>query len=100
MNEFQKMIPEQLCLQCGKCGGKKFENAFEKIPENCGLYGWMFLQQEAHKQKVRKIDEDIVLYKVKINNAKSNTKRKNFERQLNKKLLELENLKKFGPVNF
>jgi len=100
MNEFEKSIPKNLCLQCGKCNGHFFKNAFDNIPDGCGLYGWIFLQREAHKQKVRKLDEDIILYNIKIKNAKSNTKRKKFEHELNKILAKLEELKTFGPTDF
>lgn len=100
MNEFQNSIPKRLCFGCEKCNEEFPNNAFDPIPEGCGLYGWMFLKQEEHKQKVRKIDEDIVLYNVKIRNAKSNTKRKKFEHELSKKYKELEFLKQFGPIDF
>lgn len=100
MNNFQKELPKRLCLQCKKCSGKLPESAFSDIPENCGYEGWIFLKKEEHKQKVRKLDEEIILLNVKIKNSKSNTKKKKYEHARNKVLAELEKLKEFGPIDF
>ncbi len=100
MNEFQKNLPKRLCLHCNKCNGKLPDNAFSQIPENCGYIGYIFLKQEEHKQKVRKLDEEITALKVKIKNAKGNAKRKKFEQALTKIYKKLEDLKEFGPINF
>ena len=100
MNNIQNNIPKRLCLHCEKCGGKLPETAFSDIPENCGYEGWMFLKKEEHKQKVRKLDEEIILLNVKIQNAKSNTKKKKFLHAKEKILKKLEELKKNGPINF
>lgn len=100
MNNFQKELPKYLCLHCNKCGGTLPESAFSPIPVGCGYAGWIFLKQEEHKQKVRKLDEEIVLLDVKIKNSKSNTKRKKFEHAKIKVLNKLEELKQFGPIDF
>lgn len=100
MNNFQKELPKRLCLHCNKCGGNLPDNAFSDLPEGCGYSGWIFLKKEEHKQKVRKLDEEIVLLNVKIKNSKSNTKRKKFEHAKNKVLDKLEELKNFGPIDF
>lgn len=100
MNEFQKNLPKRLCFHCNKCGGNLPQNVFSDIPENCGYYGWIFLKQEEHKQKVRKIKEEMIELKVKINNSKSNTKKKKYEHALKKIYEKLEDLKEFGPINF
>lgn len=100
MNEFQKELPKCLCLNCCKCGGTLPSSAFAPIPEGCGYYGYMFLKQEEHKQKVRKLDEDVVLLKVKILNAKGEAKRKKYQKGLEKVQEKLKELEKFGPIDF
>lgn len=100
MNDFQKELPKRLCLNCGKCGGSLPLSAFSPIPDGCGYYGYMFLKQEEHKQKVRKLDEDIVLLNVKISNAKGEAKRKKYQKGLEKVKEKLKELEKFGPIDF
>ncbi|MGN0018683.1 MAG: hypothetical protein ACI37S_06550 [Candidatus Gastranaerophilaceae bacterium] len=100
MNEFQKNLPKRLCLHCNQCGGNLPENAFSHIPENCGYSGFIFLKQEEHKQKVRKLDEEITALKVKIKNAKGNAKKKKYEQALEKVNNNLKKLKEFGPIDF
>ena len=100
MNNFQKNLPKRLCLKCNKCNGKLPDNAFAAIPENCGYLGFIFLKQEEHKQKVRKLDEEITALKVKIKNAQSTSKKRKFEQALKKMYKKLEELKIFGPINF
>lgn len=100
MNEFQKELPKRLCLNCGKCGGKMPDSAFSPVPEGCGYEGYLFLKREEHKQKVRKLKEEIILLDVKIQNSKSNTKKKKFLHAKNKILEKLEELKKYGSTDF
>lgn len=100
MNDFQKELPKRLCLNCQKCGGNLPLSAFSDMPENCGYLGWIFLKQEEHKQKVRKLYEEIISLNVKIQNSKSNTKKKKYEHAKNKVLEKIENLKKYGPIDF
>ncbi|MBR1681158.1 hypothetical protein IJ707_05145 [bacterium] len=100
MNNFQKELPKRLCFHCGKCGGNIPENAFSTIPEGCGYEGFLFLKKEEHKQKVRKLNEEIILLNVKIENSKSNTKKKKFLHAKAKVLKQLKELKKFGPTDF
>lgn len=100
MNDFQKEMPKRLCFHCGKCGGKLPENAFSDLPENCGYEGWIFLKKEEHKQKIRKLNEEIILLNVKIENAKSNTKKKKFLHAKNKLLEKIDELKNYGPIDF
>ena len=100
MNNFQNELPKRLCFNCGKCRGKLPDNDFSDIPEGCGYEGWIFLKKEEHKQKVRKLQEEIILLNVKIQNAKSNTKKKKFLHAKNKVLDKLEELKNFVPIEF
>ena len=93
-------LPKRLCLNCGKCNGDKPKSAFSKIPDGCGYYGWLFYKQEEHKQKVRKIDEELILINVKIKNAKGNAKKQKYEKAREKILKKFEELKPFGPINF
>ena len=100
MNDFQKNLPKRLCLHCNKCNWQYPESLFSPIPENCGFYGYIFLEQEKHKQKVRKLKEQIVDLKVQIINAKGNAKKKKYENALTKVYDKLEMLKQFGPIDF
>lgn len=100
MNNFQKELPKRLCFHCNKCNGNLPLTAFSELPDGCGYLGWIFLKQEEHKQKVRKLDEEIILLNVKIHNSKSNTKKKKYEHAKNKVLKQLEELKQFGPIDF
>lgn len=101
MNEFQKELPEELCLKCGKCNGILPNGVFAKIPDNCGYEGWLFLKREEYKQKIRRLDENVILLNIKIKNAKSNTKKKKFEHALRKIQEQLENYKQeYGNINF
>ena len=100
MNQFQNEIPKRLCLHCGKCGGNLPETAFSEIPEGCGFEGYMFLKRETHKQKVRKLKEDLVYLDVKIANAKGNAKKIKYQKGREKVLNQLKELEQFGPVDF
>jgi len=100
MNNFQNELPKRLCFNCGKCGGNLPDSAFSDIPDGCGYAGFLFLKKEEHKQKVRKLNEEIILLNVKIENSKSNTKKKKFLHAKEKVLKQLEELKNFGPINF
>ena len=70
------------------------------MPNGCGYEGFLFLKKEEHKQKVRKLNEEIILLNVKILNAKSNTKKKKFTHAKEKILNQIEELKNFGPIDF
>ncbi len=100
MNDFQKELPKRLCLNCNKCAGILPDTAFSEIPEGCGYYGYMFQKKEEHKQKVRKLDEEIILLKVKIQNAKGEAKRKKYQKAFDKVQEKLKELEKFGPIDF
>lgn len=100
MNDFQKNLPKRLCLNCGKCAGVLPTSTFSDIPEGCGYSGYMFLKKEEHKQKVRKIDEEFILLKIKILNAKGEAKRKKYQKALEKVQEKLKELEQFGPIDF
>ncbi len=100
MDNFKDALPKRLCLNCGKCSDNKPFSAFSDIPDGCGYEGFLFLKREEHKQKVRKLHEEIILLNVKIENSKSNTKKKKFIHAKEKVLKQLEDLKKFGPIDF
>lgn len=100
MNDFQKNLPKRLCLHCNKCEGKYPESLFSPIPKNCGFSGYIFLEQEKHKQKVRKLKEQIIGLKVQIINTEGNAKKKKYEKALEKIYSKLEELKQFGPIDF
>lgn len=97
-NDFE--LPKRLCFNCGKCNGNKPKSAFSDIPDGCGYEGWIFYKREEHKQKVRKIDEELISINVKINNAKGQAKKQKYEKAREKILAKLEELKPFGPINF
>lgn len=97
-NNFE--LPKRLCLNCRKCNGNKPKTAFSEIPDGCGYYGWLFYKQEEHKQKIRKIDEELISINVKIQNSKGEAKKQKYEKAKEKILLKLEELKPFGPINF
>ena len=61
---------------------------------------YLFLKKEEHKQKVRKLDEDKILLKVKILNAKGEAKRKKYQKGLEKVEEKLKELEQFGPIDF
>lgn len=101
MNEFQNELPKELCLKCGKCNGKLPTYLFEEIPDGCGYEGWIFLKREEYKQKIRRLDENVILLNIKIKNAKSNTKKKKFEHALRKIQEQLNQYKQeYGNINF
>lgn len=93
-------LPKRLCFDCGKCNGNKPKSAFSEIPDGCGYEGWIFCKREEHKQKVRKIDEELILIDVKIKNAKGHAKKQKYEKAREKILAKLEELKNFGPIDF
>ena len=100
MNNFENELPKRLCFNCGKCSGNKPKNAFSAMPDGCGYEGFLFLKKEEHKQKIRRLNEEIILLNVKILNAKSNTKKKKFTHAKEKILNQIEELKNFGPIDF
>ncbi|MCD8378581.1 MAG: YkgJ family cysteine cluster protein, partial [Candidatus Gastranaerophilales bacterium] len=52
------------------------------LPPDCGFVGWLFVEREAHKKKIRKLKEGRLYYQTKI---KTNITRK--EKQLYQKLI-------------
>ena len=100
MNQFQNELPKRLCLHCEKCGGNLPETTFSDIPEGCGFEGYIFLKQEEHKQKVRKLKEDLVYLDVKILNAKGNAKKIKYQKGKEKVLAQLKELEQYGPIDF
>ena len=71
---FKELIPKELCLKCGKCKNFVYlsaDSCFEKIPEACGYEGFMFMQREIVKKKIRKLKEDVMDFKIDLNNAKT-----------------------------
>jgi len=100
MEQFKNEIPKRLCIHCGKCDESFPQTAFSEMPEGCGLEGYLFLKQEEHKQKVRKLKEDLVYLDVKIANAKGNAKKIKYQKGREKVLAQLKKLEQFGPVDF
>lgn len=100
MNNFKNELPKRLCLNCGKCGGKLPDSAFFEVPEGCGYEGYLFLKKEEHKQKVRKLKEDLIYLDVKIENAKGNAKKIKYQKGREKVLTQLKDLEAFGPTDF
>ena len=54
-------------------------------PPGCGFDGWLFLEREAHKKRIRQLKEEQIFYKAKL---KTNipTKEKNLYEKLIKKI--------------
>lgn len=68
--EFKEPL-HRLCNKCGKCNGRVLATIWEKVPESCELEGWLFLQKEAIKQKVRKQKEKLLILEIKLKQASS-----------------------------
>ena len=55
------------------------------IPPDCGFEGWIFVEREKHKQRIRKLKEEQLVYKAKLKTNISN-KEKNLYKKLIKKI--------------
>lgn len=69
MEEKDFNIPERLCKKCGKCGEKLPTSPWDKMPDGCGLEGWLFLQREEIKKHIRKNKELLLLLDINLKNA-------------------------------
>lgn len=98
-----KNIPEELCINCGKCcksSGCKFPNSlWEKLPDGCGYEGWIFKKREELKQKVRKQKELLLDLEVLLVSASKNEKK-----QIYQKVAEIDKFvkqyDKYGSVDW
>ena len=57
---FDDEIKEALkhfCKNCSKCEGKFLTSIWDKMPDGCGLEGWLFQKREIEKQKIRRKKE-------------------------------------------
>ena len=85
---FDDEIKEALkhfCKNCSKCEGKFLTSIWDKMPDGCGLEGWLFQKREIEKQKIRRkkealLDLEVLLKKYpeeeeKIKNAINETKK-------------------------
>ncbi len=69
-------------------------------PPGCGFEGWMFVEREKHKQRIRKLKEEQILYKAKL---KTNIpkKEKNLYEKLIKKIDDrIALFEKYGAKNW
>ena len=48
------------CKNCSKCNGHFLTSIWDKMPEGCGLEGWLFQQREKEKQKIRRKKEELL----------------------------------------
>ncbi len=96
---FSENIPSRLCKHCGKCIDLP-ENAWSEMPEDCGLQGWLFLKREEHKQKIRKMNEQILEFEIMYKFAKSNNKKKKIQNTIKKINFEIDAMKNYGPIDF
>lgn len=70
MDDFLKSdvndIPLNLCKKCGKCEIGHPVSIWDKMPDGCGFYGWLFQAQETVKQKIRVQKEELILLQIAI----------------------------------
>lgn len=87
-----------LCLICqGKTDEyrKNPVSVWDKIPEECKLSGWIFLQQEEVKQKIRRKKEKILSLRTKLDGT-DGIKRKRILKDIEKYQKEVNVYKDFG----
>ena len=53
-------------------------------PPGCGFEGWLFKEREAHKQYIRKLKEDAIYYKAKLQTDVSDEDRDLYEKLIAK----------------
>lgn len=54
------------------------------IPPDCGFEGWMFVEREKHKQRIRKLKEEQIFYKAKLKTNIPNKEKKLYEKLIKK----------------
>lgn len=70
------------------------------IPPGCGYEGWNFVEREKHKQRIRKLKEEQILYKSKLTTNIPNKEKKLYEKLI-KKIDERINLfEKYGSKDW
>jgi Fe-S-cluster containining protein len=66
------------------------------IPPDCGFEGWIFVEREKHKQRIRKLKEDKIVYQAKLK-TEITGKEKNLYKKLIQKIDDRIRLfEKFG----
>lgn len=94
-----KEVSKRLCKNCKNCNGKMPTSPWDKMPEGCGLYGWLFLQREKIKQRIRKQKE--LLLTLQVNLKKSNPqKAKEIIKRISKIKKIIEEYNDYGSADW
>ena len=70
------------------------------IPPDCGFEGWLFVEREKHKQRIRKLKEELILYKAKLNTNIPNKEKKLYEKLIKKINERIELFAKYGAKDW
>lgn len=59
-------------------------SAWAVVPPGCGFEGWLFQEREAHKKRIRKLKEDKIFYRAKLNTNITKKERILYQKLINK----------------
>ena len=73
---------------------------FAYIPESCDFYGEIFLKNEAEKQKVRKMKEEIIHYEAVLKTAKTSKEKQQYVKILKTLTARVQKYSKYGSEDW
>lgn len=99
---FCKYLKDNLCTNPNKpdiCHNYP-SSAFVKLPEDCGYNGFIFIQTEKIKQKIRKLKEEILHYEMLIKVTKEKREQNQLQKIINSHQKYIDKYKEFGSENW
>lgn len=70
------------------------------IPPGCGFEGWLFVEREKHKQRIRKLKEEQIFYKAKLKTNIPNKEKKLYEKLIKKIDERISIMDKYGSKDW
>ena len=69
-------------------------------PPGCGFEGWLFLEREMHKKRIRKLKEEQILYKAKLKTNIPDSERVLYEKLIDQIDARVSLYSKYGAENW
>ncbi len=73
---------------------------FVQLPENCGYEGYIFVQKEKLKHKIRKLKEEILHYTVLSETTNDKRERQQYQKIINTHVRYIDKYKNYGSDNW
>ena len=73
---------------------------FAFIPACCGFYGETFMKNEAEKQKIRKIKEEIINYESLVNTATNKKEKQQYEKVIKALAIRVQKYSAYGSEDW